>query len=173
MLIYQKLSGRLIPILISLSVLGYLSIRGITNAITIGLAILGLWVWIRNYQNIKNIVGLKKLIIIAIATGSLLIATLLSQIFKNPFQISSFDGPSRILIGFFIFILLYQTRKKWLEILSTVLPISLALLYLNLLFIDQNYISNWEALRQLFCGSKHSWWTNCNTKRFMFIPTFL
>ena len=121
MLIHQKLSEKLIPILISLSVLGYLSIRGITNAITIGLAFLGLWVWIRNYQNINNIVGLKKLVIIAIASGSLLIATLLSQIFKNPFQISSFDGPSRIFIGFFIFILLYQTRKKWLEILSIVL----------------------------------------------------
>ena len=143
MLIHQKLSEKLIPILISLSVLGYLSIRGITNAITIGLAFLGLWVWIRNYQNINNIVGLKKLVIIAIASGSLLIATLLSQIFKNPFQISSFDGPSRIFIGFFIFILLYQTRKKWLEILSIVLPISLVLLCLNLLFIDQNYISNW------------------------------
>lgn len=143
MLIHQKHSERLIPILVSISVLSYLSIRGITNAITIGLALLGLWVWIRNFQNIKNIVGLKKLVIIAIASGSLLIATLLSQIFKNPFQISSFDGPSRIFIGFFIFILLYQTKKKWLEILSIVLPISLVLLCLNLLFIDQNYISNW------------------------------
>jgi O-antigen ligase len=143
MLIHQKHSERLIPILVSLSVLGYLSIRGLTNAITIGLALLGLWVWVRNYQNIKNIVGLKKLVIIVIASGSLLIATSLSQIFRNPFQISSFDGPSRIFIGFFIFILLYQTRKKWLEILSIVLPISLVLLCLNLLFIDQNYISNW------------------------------
>ncbi len=123
MLIHQKLSERLIPILISLSVLGYLSIRGITNAITIGLALLGLWVWIQNYQNIKNKIGVKYLVIIAVASSSLLIATSLSQIFKNPFQISSFDGPSRIFIGFFIFILLYQTRKKWLEILSIVLPI--------------------------------------------------
>jgi O-antigen ligase len=143
MLIHQKDSERLIPILVSFSVLGYLSIRGITNAITIGLALLGLWVWIRNYATIKKIVGLKNLVIIATASGSLLIATLLSQIFKNPFQISSFDGPSRILIGFFIFILLHQTRKKWLEILSIILPISLVLLYLNLLLIDQNYISNW------------------------------
>ena len=111
MLIDQKLSERLIPILISLSVLGYLSIRGISNAITIGLAFLGLWVWIRNYQNIKNIVGLKKLVIITIASGSLLIATLLSQIFKNPFQIHHLMDLPEFSLDF-LYLFFYIKREK-------------------------------------------------------------
>ena len=94
----------LVVSILCFSLLGYLTIRGITNIGAILLASIGLYLFAKKYSLLKKEIGNKNLLIIFLAYCSVFIANFLSQFFKNPFQISSFDGPVRLLLGFFIFI---------------------------------------------------------------------
>ena len=125
------------------SLLGYLTIRGITNIGAILLASIGLYLFAKKYSLLKKEIGNKNLLIIFLAYCSVFIANLLSQFFKNPFQISSFDGPVRLLLGFFIFITFFYFHKHLLRILTFFIPISLLCLFIDLYFFDKAYTVNW------------------------------
>ena len=133
----------LVVSILCFSLLGYLTIRGITNIGAILLASIGLYLFAKKYSLLKKEIGNKNLLIIFLAYCSVFIANLLSQFFKNPFQISSFDGPVRLLLGFFIFITFFYFHKHLLRILTFFIPISLLCLFIDLYFFDKAYTVNW------------------------------
>ena len=65
------------------SLLGYLTIRGITNIGAILLASIGLYLFAKKYSLLKKEIGNKNLLIIFLAYCSVFIANLLSQFFKK------------------------------------------------------------------------------------------
>ncbi len=130
-------------ILLSGSILAYLSIRGITNIGAIGLGAIGIFLFFKNYAEISTKIKQKYLILIFIGFSSVLLSTLISQLLKNPLQASSFDGPSRIFLGFFIFTLFLQIQSNWLKVFTITIPISLIILLISLTFFDHHFLVNW------------------------------
>ncbi len=135
--------NQFLVILLIGSILAYLSIRGITNIGIICLGICGIFLLFKNDAKISTKINQKYLILIFIGFSSIFLSTLAAQIFKNPLQASSFDGPLRILLGFFIFTLFLQVQNNLLRALTLTIPTSLIILFISLTFFDHHFIANW------------------------------
>jgi O-antigen ligase len=129
--------------IISLSILLFLTVRGATNIAVILLSLMGLFSFIKGIPKNKSIISNAHLLLITIGFGALFIATLAAQIGRNQYQISSLDGPLRIFLGFFVFILLQQVKLNLIYLLSLLIPMSLIFLLIDLAYFDKAFLTNW------------------------------
>ena len=129
--------------IISLSILLFLTVRGATNIGVILLSLMGFFLFIKGIPKNKSIISNGHLLLITIGFGALFIATLAAQIGRNQYQISSLDGPLRIFLGFFIFILLQQIKLNLIYLLSLLIPISLIFLLIDLTYFDKAFLIIW------------------------------
>jgi O-antigen ligase len=133
----------IVAIILSLSILLFLIIRGATNIGVILLSLLGLILLIQDLKKNKLNILSGHFLLLSIGFGALFIASLSAQIGSNQFQISSLDGPLRIFLGLFIFILLLRIKLNLIYLLSLIIPISLFFLFIDLTFFDKAFLNNW------------------------------
>ena len=133
----------IVALILSLSILLFLIVRGATNIGIILLSLLGLILLIQDFKINKSNFFKGHFLLLSIGFGAFFIASLSAQIGRNQYQISSLDGPLRIFLGFFIFILLLRIKLNLIHLLSLLIPISLFLLFIDLTFVDKAFIKNW------------------------------
>jgi O-antigen ligase len=139
----NRLFELIVGSIISLSILLFLTVRGATNIGVILLSLIGLFLFIKGIPKNKSIISNGHFLLITIGFGALFIGTLAAQIGRNQYQISSLDGPIRIFLGFFVFILLQQIKLNLIYLLSLVIPISLFFLFIDLTYFDKVFLTNW------------------------------
>jgi O-antigen ligase len=149
--------------IISLSILLFLIVRGATNIGVILLSLMGLFLFIKGIQKNKSIISNGDLLLITIGFSALFIATLAAQIGRNQYQISSLDGPLRIFLGFFIFILLLRVKLNLIYLLSLVIPITLIFLLIYLKFFNAQLISDWGIKYGIWGGRYATYFVDPNT----------
>jgi len=69
--------------------------------------------------------------ILFLTFSGLLIAVLISQLFRQKIHMAAFDGPSRILFAGFVFLLLKTRNIQYINILAIAIPISLIFVLLE------------------------------------------
>ena len=141
----NRLFELIVGSIISLSILLFLTVRGATNIGVILLSLMGLFLFLKGVPKNKSIISNSHLLLITIGFGALFIATLAAQIGRNQYQISSLDGPTRIFLGFFVFILLQRVKLNLIYLLSVVIPISLFFLFIYLTYFDRAFLTNWNG----------------------------
>jgi hypothetical protein len=104
----NRLFELIVGSIISLSILLFLTVRGATNIGVILLSLIGLFLFLKGIPKNKSIISNGHFLFITIGFSALFIGTLAAQIGRNQYQISSLDGPIRIFLGFFVFILLHR-----------------------------------------------------------------
>jgi O-antigen ligase len=103
----------------------YMTLRSWTNSFVFVLFILANIYFISHPSAFKMSLSEKASKWIFFTLSSPFLAILISQIFRQDFSATAFDGPSRILLTAFIFLYLKDRQVNFTKILEWVLPVSL------------------------------------------------
>jgi len=128
-----------ILLIVAYGTLGYLSLRGAINTsalILFALALFSLIFSKRKYDSTD--------LLIFTIFSSLFFSSLISQIARNDYQISSLDGPSRILVAGVVFIWLRDRNIDFLKLFELVLPLSLLVLAF-LIHLNEEWSNAWKG----------------------------
>jgi O-antigen ligase len=159
-----SLENLLVILVFTYGILGYLSLRGAINTSVLILLIISLIEFFFTKKRYDS----TDFLILAVFSG-LFFSTLLSQIIRNDYQISSLDGPSRLLAAGILFIWLRRKAINLVRIFETTLPVSLltlaALIHFNVFtlpyhawggrfatnFVDPNTLGSQTMLLGFVC----------------------